>query len=239
MGQIIFITATDTGVGKTLLTALLLRHARAGGLKALPMKPFCSGSMRDVRILRRAACFEIPAEELNPFYFDEPIAPWAAARKAGCSILLRDVVRKVARLAGRCELLLVEGAGGLLAPLGEGYTLVDLIGAIPGPVLVAARNRLGTINHSLLTLNALRSFGVQRVNLVLMDPRLADECSRTNPALLRQLAYPAGVFQIPFLGANATGVQGLRTAEKKLKKTLAQILRASIFSPTSPRKRAG
>jgi dethiobiotin synthetase len=229
MGHVIFVTGTDTGVGKTLLTALLLTHARRRGKNALPMKPFCSGSLRDVKILRRAAGLEISTDEVNPFYFDEPLAPLVAARRAGRNIRLRDVVGKVVGLASRCELLLVEGAGGLLVPLGNSYTLIELIKAIPASVIVVARNRLGTINHCLLTLKAVRGLAVPRVNLVLMNSRHPDLSSSINPALLCEFAAPSSVFQVPFLGADPVGNEGLLRAEKKIKKTLAQILRASIF----------
>src|SRR5262249_51966743 len=143
--RIIFITGTDTGVGKTLLTGLLVCHLRASGCHALAMKPFCSGGRADVDFLRVAQDRELTADEINPFYFREPIAPLVAARKRHIKIRLPDVLRAISDILARCECLLIEGSGGLLVPLGEGYTVADLISKLNCEVIVVSRNRLGTI----------------------------------------------------------------------------------------------
>src|SRR5467141_1062615 len=91
------------------------------------MKPFCSGSRDDVRLLQAIQCSEISDEEVNPFYFAEPVAPLVAARKTGKKIPLQRVVDAIMLIARRCDHLIVEGAGGLLAPLGPNYSAADLI----------------------------------------------------------------------------------------------------------------
>src|SRR5690349_6905609 len=124
--RIIFITGTDTGVGKTLLTALLLVHLRRQGRAALGIKPFCSGTRADVRLLRQAQDLQLTPSQINPFYFPEPLAPLVAARKHRRTIHSDEILAHVAQSARRCQFLLIEGAGGLLVPLAKGFTTLDL-----------------------------------------------------------------------------------------------------------------
>ena len=158
MGQIFFVTATDTGAGKTLLTALLLVHLRLEGCHALAAKPFCTGRRDDVEILFRAQDRELPMGR------DQPVslrlagsAACGRAGRAGRTVALDDVIDHIQALAARCDVLLVEGAGGLLVPLGEDYSIASVIAALNCPVILAARNKLGVVNHTLLTLHALEN----------------------------------------------------------------------------------
>ena len=134
--KIIFVTGTDTGVGKTVLTALLLAHLRGQGRDALAMKPFCSGSRGDARLLHGLQDGCLTLDEVNPFYYDKPVAPAAAPRR----VPFPDALARIRALANRCEVLLIEGAGGLLAPLGDDYTARELIArtALPKSLLSAA-----------------------------------------------------------------------------------------------------
>jgi dethiobiotin synthetase len=237
-GRILFVTGTDTGVGKTLLTALLLRHARQCGCEALATKPFCSGGLDDVRILRRAQDQALSMREINPFYFEEPVAPLVAARKSGLNVKVSDVLGRIRALASRCPLLLVEGSGGLLVPLGERFAVAELIAGLGCGIVVVARNRLGTVNHTLLTLRALRHMGLASAAVALMDMPAADLASRSNLALIRELAAPIPVFTLPFLGARPEKKPSLERHAKKLKKTLAAILELGILpEPSSKSKR--
>src|SRR4051812_49414340 len=121
MSKIVFITGTDTGVGKTVVTALLLRHLRESGVKALAMKPFCSGGRSDAELLAALQEGEVSLDEVNPFYFSKPLAPWVAVKyeKGRKQVPLKTVLTKIFELKNRCEVLLIEGSGGLLVPLGE------------------------------------------------------------------------------------------------------------------------
>ena len=271
--RIIFITGTDTGVGKTLLTALLLCHLRQTGSPALAIKPFCAGSRSDAELLHALQDGELTLDEINPFYFPEPLAPLVAARKQKRSIRLDDVLdqirsvvlRRLPAAAGKAlrhqsqksktKTLLVEGAGGLLVPLGENFTFLDLISTLtfttrPG-VIVVARNRLGTINHSLLTFRALKSAAPRSgqrkrtqasssrqsrlsippsaLDLVLMDhhsSRAASSnlSSASNPGLLAEWLAPIHVHTFPFLGSEPLNPRAIRQNAKRFSARLARIL---------------
>ena len=107
--RIIFITGTDTGVGKTLLTGLLLQHLRRTGCHALAMKPFCSGDPSRRALAARLQDGELTLEEMNPFFFEEPLAPLVALRQHHLGIRLQEVLRRISHVATRCECLLIEG----------------------------------------------------------------------------------------------------------------------------------
>lgn len=220
--KIIFITGTDTGVGKTIFTGLLVHHLRSNGVHALAMKPFCSGGRGDVRLLRAMQDAELPEEEINPFYFPEPIAPLVSARRRKHPISLGEVVGEIKKIARRCECLLVEGAGGLLVPLGESFFVSDVIRRLNCEVIVVARNQLGTINHTLLTVNALKRFGVKNISVVLMGTSKKDASVEKNGDVLREFLEGTEVWEVGFLGkkANKNGV--LKKSARKLKKTLAR-----------------
>jgi dethiobiotin synthetase len=200
--RIIFITGTDTGVGKTLLTGLLLLHLRQNGCHALAMKPFCSGSRADTTFL----------------------APLAAARKHHRSIRLPQVLRPIMRVANRCQCLLIEGIGGLLVPLGEGFTVRDLIAELGCEVIVVAPNRLGTINHTILTVEALQRIEILGLKTVLMSSHDGGLSALSNSRILAELLAPVPVLPVDFLSGNLLQTEALKKSGNKIKKTLAQIL---------------
>lgn len=226
--RIIFITGTDTGVGKTVFTGLLLYHLRQMHIRALAIKPFCSGGRDDVELLHALQDGELSEEQINPSFFAEPVAPLIAARKHRRRIALKEVVQHIKKTALKCEVLLVEGAGGLLAPLGENYCLGEIIERLKCEVVVVAKNRLGTINHTRLTVRALRDFGVRNIDVVLMsgeENEKADPSIRTNAKLLREILAPTQVHEVEFLGRNANKIAGFKNTYKKVKKTLARYWR--------------
>jgi dethiobiotin synthetase len=222
--RIIFITGTDTGVGKTLLTGLLVHHLRQSGCHALAMKPFCSGSREDTEFLRAAQDSELTDDEINPFFFNEPLAPLVAARTHGRSLRLPEVLRRISRLAGRCQCLLIEGIGGAMVPLGEGFSVMTLIAKLGAEPIVVSRNRLGAINHTLLTVNALRQAGIKCIKTVLMSCPHPDRSAESNGRMLSELLAPTPVHTFPFLRENPMRSGAINSAQKKVKKTLAQIL---------------
>lgn len=221
--RIIFVTGTDTGVGKTLFTGLLLHHLRETGCHALAIKPFCSGDRSDAVFLQNLQGHELDVDEVNPFYFPEPVAPLLSARKHRRKIDLSEVVQRIRKIAARCECLLIEGSGGLLVPLGKSYSVRDIITQLDCEIVVIARNRLGTINHTLLTAKALRDAVSGRIKIVLMNGNQPDLSSPTNPRILRELLSPIQIYQMCFLGENAMNTGSVKKSYKKVKKMLARV----------------
>ena len=232
--RILFITGTDTGVGKTLLTALLLAHLRSLGHIALALKPFCSGTRADAELLHSLQDGDLSLNEINPFYFSEPIAPLVAARKHRRRIPLGAVLNHVHSVIARHSpsiknqkskiknlQLLIEGSGGLLVPLGEGYTVLDLITALNCEVVVVARNKLGTINHTLLTVRALQRAGAKNLSVALMNCKMKDVAAQSNYRILAELLAPVRVHSIPFLRSS----HRTATTVKKSAASLGRLLR--------------
>ncbi|HXD01311.1 MAG TPA: dethiobiotin synthase [Verrucomicrobiae bacterium] len=222
--KIIFITGTDTGVGKTLLTALLLRHLRQTGVNALAMKPFCSGGRADLKLLQSLQPGALSDAEMNPFYFAKPVAP-LVAQKGRPTIRLREVIEKIREVRRQCDCLLIEGSGGLLVPLGPDFLVADLIESLKCRVIIAARNQLGTINHTLLTAGELLARGLNRRDLgvVLMSQRIKDASCSTNQDVLTELLNPVPVLKIPFLGPIISSEAGIIRSHPKLRQTLGTL----------------
>jgi dethiobiotin synthetase len=163
-----FITGTDTGVGKTLIAAALTRALVARGLKVAVMKPIASGSEptpagprnADALALLAAANVTARYETVNPYCFLPPISPHIAARESGAVIDLALLRRCFDSLASAADCIIVEGAGGWHAPIGDDATMADLAAAFALPVLLVVGLRLGCLNHALLTREAIAARGV-------------------------------------------------------------------------------
>ena len=125
-----FITGTDTGVGKTVLTALLARFLRERGCQVAAFKPVCSGGRDDARALHAALGGALTLDEINPWHFRAPIAPSLAAAREGKSVSLAQVLAHIRAARRNFNVTLVEGAGGLLSPLGEDFDSRDLMNAL-------------------------------------------------------------------------------------------------------------
>jgi len=184
-----FVTGTDTGVGKTFATALLTRALRRAGLDTIALKPLCSGDRGDAEVLRSAAGDELGIDEVNPLWFQTPVAPLVAARMEDRKVSvpgLADWFRTVS--AGR-KSVLVEGAGGWLAPVAEGALIADLCAALSLPVILVAANRLGCVNHALLTIESIRARGLECLGIILNTIQATpDEATRTNRGLLEEFS---------------------------------------------------
>jgi|ERR1043166_155293 dethiobiotin synthetase len=196
MRRIIVITGTDTGVGKTVLTALLASHLRAGGANAAALKPISSGARDDARALHRASGRVLTLDDTNPWHFRAALAPLLAARRERKRVMLREVVAQVHAVAHPFDTVLIEGAGGLLSPLGEDFSTRELIAALGAQVIVVAKNQVGVVNHVRLTLEALPPLTRGHARVVLMSPQHSSVASRTNPDLLKEFAH---LFVLPWL----------------------------------------
>jgi dethiobiotin synthetase len=199
--QISVITGTDTGVGKTVFTAWLARFLRERGVNVAVCKPMCSGGRDDVRLLRTAIGGSLTLDEINPWHFRAPLAPLLAARAEGKTVRLPKVVAHITSLARRSEELLVESAGGLLSPLGEGFDTRHLITRLRAAPVIVAANRLGVINHLRLTLEALPAASARSARVVLMNPRRSDAATRTNAGLLGEFFDPSRILLLPWLAS--------------------------------------
>jgi dethiobiotin synthetase len=184
MKRIFFVTGTDTGAGKTVLTVLLIKHLRSCGVNAVALKPVCSGGRGDARRLFAAMKGALPLDEINPWHFRAAIAPSLAARQEKKKVKLAQAVARIRRMQKKCDILLVEGAGGLLSPLGEDFNSRDLIVALGAVPIIAAPNRLGVVNHVLLTLEALPKRFRAKARVVLMPQRKPDLSAGSNASLL-------------------------------------------------------
>ena len=191
-----FITGTDTGVGKTYVTELLARALRRAGLDTVALKPVCSGDRGDAEILRAACDGELELDEVNPLWFQEPVAPYLAARHEGRSVsipALESWFRSVS--AGRRSVL-VEGAGGWLVPIAAEKLMADLAAALALPVIVVVANRLGCINHALLTIESIRSRGLKCRGLILNSMARESASGLENRALLEEFTDVPILFEI-------------------------------------------
>ena len=181
MARGIFVTGTDTGVGKTRVAAALLRGLAAEGILALGMKPVATGiepgarHHADVAALIAAAGAAADLADVNPYAFVPAIAPHLAAREAGAVIELRTIAAAYARLAARAQAVVVEGAGGVFSPLSDAADMLDIAARLGLPALLVVGVRLGCLNHALLSVQAIRARGVELAGWVAnrIDPGTA------------------------------------------------------------------
>jgi dethiobiotin synthetase len=190
----LFITGTDTGVGKTFVTAAIARALRLQGYRVRACKPVATGAaqteqglLAEDTLALAAAAAETDLRAVTPWAFAVPAAPPVAARLAGTTLTLGDLIGAVRRREAPDSVLLVEGIGGLLCPLTDHETVADLIAALALPVLVVARRSLGTLNQTLLTLEVAlaRNFDVRGVIVSETEP-VRDVAAQTNVAELRR-----------------------------------------------------
>lgn len=165
----VFVTGTDTGVGKTVVAVALLRALAGRGLRAVGMKPVAAGAEigpgglvnDDVTALIRASNVHALPELVNPYCFELAIAPHLAAAAAGATVTLERIEQAYGALAGRAERVVVEGAGGLLVPLNDREDFADLVARLGLPVVLVVGMRLGCLNHALLTEAVARQRGLR------------------------------------------------------------------------------
>jgi len=204
-----FITGTDTEIGKTLITSLLALGLRRHGVQVCPVKPIGAGGVyvenrlvsEDVLVYRRLAGIEEPASLLNPFCLERPASPHFAAELEGCSIVSSQIIQTLEEISARYDALLVEGVGGWMVPLNGEYLVADLAKALNLPVIVASANRLGTLNHTLLTLSTIRQSGCPLAGVVFTHPQpdAPADMSRNNIETIEKIGKTAILGNIPYL----------------------------------------
>lgn len=205
----LFVTGTDTGVGKTLVSVALLRLARRRGLTAIPFKPAetgCDPHPADARSLWLAARPPVDEADVCLYAFPLPAAPAQAAAAEGAQIDLQRIADRATALSAKGDLLIVEGAGGLLVPYADGVTAADIAARLGLPVLIVARTGLGTVNHSALTLREAERSSLELAGLILNRTTEATGPHEAgNAELIAKLTGHRPLGTMPWLPPEKTG----------------------------------
>lgn len=195
-----FVTGTDTGVGKTIIACGLAAVLKEKRFDVGVFKPLLSGISRDdpesdTSLLKKMSQTYLSHEDITPFEFKEPLAPYVAGKLEGKLIGIEEVLHYWEMIRGKHQYFIVEGAGGISVPLGENFLVSDLIKALELPIVIVARPNLGTINHTFLTVQYAKSIGLRIAGIVINGisdhPDLAEI---TNPKLIEELCG------VPILG---------------------------------------
>jgi dethiobiotin synthetase len=205
-GGVFFVAGTDTGVGKTRVSAALLAAGRAAGLSVMGMKPVASGAepisgrmaSSDALQLAAASGQSTDYAELNPFCLEVAVSPHIAAKLANIEIDIPKIVTIARRLQARSDLLLIEGAGGWYTPISEEASMADLAQALEVPVLLVVGLKLGCLNHARLSLEAIRRCSCRFAGWIgnRIDPEFM--ASAENLATLRQLLGADPLAVLPY-----------------------------------------
>ena len=206
-----FITGTDTGVGKTFVTGGIAAVLKEKGIDIGVMKPVETGcpenngklEPQDAVSLKNAAGVNDDIDLINPYRFRAALAPSIASREVGQSIDLNKIKECYEKLSSKHQLMLVEGAGGVLVPLNEGETVADLVKLLKLPLIIIAASRLGAINHTLLTVKYAQSLGIDVRGIILNYPAFSsDESSSANQAEIKRLINVPILGELPFCDAD-------------------------------------
>lgn len=235
----IFITGTDTDAGKTVVAAALLAALRLRGMDAVPMKAVqtgakCKGSVKkalDLEFCLKIAGLNIPAEEkclMAPYLLGDPCSPHLAAQREGVTISLALIKRSMERLAGLHDMVVVEGAGGLMVPITGRKTMLDLSAKMGLPVLLVGRAGLGTLNHVLLSVEALKSRGIIPAGIVLNENEQVRSgyIEKDNLKTIRSLVRSSPVIRFPHIKGNLCSEHGRKLLVKAGIRALAQLTAA-------------
>jgi len=194
-----FITGTDTGIGKTLVSGALLQGFALQGKKVAGFKPVAAGvdadgQNDDAKALRAASTVSLSYEQVNPYCLRVAIAPHIAARNEGVTIALPRIATAYREIAAQADVVIVEGAGGFTVPLNDTQTSADLAKELGLPVIVIVGMRLGCLNHALLTVRALDDYGLKCAGWV------ANVMNKDMPALQENIAGLRARIAAPLLG---------------------------------------
>ncbi|MDF1738389.1 MAG: dethiobiotin synthase [Verrucomicrobiales bacterium] len=194
MSKAIFITGTDTDVGKTHVAMGLIRALRESGHDAIGMKPVeCGGNTDSTALHEASRRADLTLSDVNPVSFPQPLAP--AAMKADERVSFSALKSAADKLCGRADFVVIEGAGGWLVPVDGERSMEDLAIALGYPVLIVSANRLGVLNHTLLTLRAIEAAGLTCTGVYLNTiPGQSDLSSESNAGVLRSQLPALPVF---------------------------------------------
>jgi adenosylmethionine-8-amino-7-oxononanoate aminotransferase len=215
MNKGIFITGTDTGIGKTVVSAGLALSLKQKGLDVGIMKPLQSGGREDTDFLIKALGAKDEIELINPCYFKKPLAPLIASEVEDIRIDILSIKNAFDELSKRHDIVIVEGIGGLLVPITEDYFVSDLILELDIPVIIVSRPELGTINHTLLTAKHAKESGMDIIGIIFNETKKRRKglAEKTNPSIIEKLSG------VPILGTlsyiSSLNIKNRKTGELK------------------------
>jgi dethiobiotin synthetase len=204
--QRIFITGTDTGVGKTYFACRLIRHLAGKGIRVGVMKPIETGILSEEKsdgyLLRKAAESKLPLEMISPYRFKTPASPRAASLKEKKTIHVRKIIDLYQKLSLAHEWMIVEGAGGVLVPILKQFDTADLIQSLKIPLILVAPQKLGTINQTLLSIHLAKTRGLNLLAVVLNQKR----SKRDNLSILSNKKIIEENCDLPVLAFQSSGL---------------------------------
>ena len=207
----LFVAGTDTGVGKTIVAGALAAALRLQGCHVGVMKPIACGSWEDSNFLKKCAGIHDDLKWITPVYLKRPLSPNIAAAIEKKKIYLSPIIEAHAKLQKKYDILIIEGCGGLLVPIMKDFFVIDLIPKLKSRCILVSRSGLGAINHTLLSLEALRKRNIEPVGVVfnrLSGGPLTD-AERTNPQVIGKTARVKSLGVFPFMKmACQTGCMG-------------------------------
>jgi len=183
----VFITATDTGVGKTYVASRLAEALKKSGVRVGVFKPFTTGNSKDALKLIKSDGVKDDLDKINPIFLKHPLAPMVSARVEKIKIDLKLVRMAYTELREKYKFMIVEGVGGLMVPAADKYSVLGMIKEFRLPVVVVARPSLGTINHTILTVDKLKKEKIKVLAIVLSGRSKNGLAERTNPEVIREL----------------------------------------------------
>lgn len=223
MSRGIFVTATGTDVGKTVITAGLALALRERGFKVGVMKPVQSGHPieapeSDGMRLKNWTEVDDPIEKIVPYSFPSPVAPQLAAEFVHSEIDRSRIFPLLEQLKAKYDVVLIEGAGGLMVPICEGFSIADLAKEIGWPLLIVAHPLLGTVNHTVLTTLVAQQYGLHSVGVILNGLKESDQEPSVahNPRLIEQMAQIPVLGTVPWLGETFTPISLRQSIEKNV-----------------------
>ena len=196
----IFVTGTDTEIGKTVIAGGLAAALKQAGTDVGVMKPISTGDTADAEFLKHAAQVDDELSVINPIFLRNPLAPSVAARIEDRDIDLQSIQTAFATLGKRYDFLIVEGVGGIAVPIRDDFLVVQLIQQLQLPILIVATTGLGTLNHTLLTVAFAQQFNIQIAGIVLNGLRqeTAGLAEATNPIEIEKLTGVPVIGVVPY-----------------------------------------
>lgn len=194
-----FILGTDTNIGKTYVACYILKKLALEGKKTVALKPIATGNYADALLLQKNITENLSLQEINPFCFSEAVAPHIAANKQQINLTINKIIAKTKKVLHKpADYIVIEGAGGLLVPINQNETMLDLAKSFGYPLIVVVGIKLGCINHALLTFAALKKAKVKIVGWIanMIDPKMLYRnenisaiCERTSVKLIDTVMF--------------------------------------------------